>query len=89
VEIRQANLLFSEELTYCDGSNESVIDALSCSVPISVITQYPYSLPWGSEVFAKVIAYNDYGDSLVSEPGSGAIILTVPDKPVDLVEVIT
>lgn len=47
----------------------------------------PYSLPYGSNVFAKVIAYNIYGDSLTSEPGSEAIILTVPDAPVTLTEI--
>lgn len=48
----------------------------------------PYSLPWGSNVYAKVTAYNIYGDSLVSEAGYEAIILTIPDAPVNLEETI-
>lgn len=43
-------------------------------------------MPWGSNIYAKVIAYNDYGDSDISEAGFEAIILTIPDAPVDLVE---
>jgi uncharacterized membrane protein (UPF0182 family) len=48
----------------------------------------PYSLPWGSNIYAKVIAYNIYGDSLVSEPGYEAIILTTPDAPISFEETI-
>jgi hypothetical protein len=54
-----------------------------------VLIATPYSLPWGSNVFAKVIAYNIYGDSLISEPGSEAIILTIPDAPLSLLETIS
>lgn len=46
----------------------------------------PYNLPWGSHVYAKVIAYNIYGDSMTSEAGFEAIILTVPNAPKDLSE---
>lgn len=34
-----------------------------------------------------MIATNSYGDSSVSVAGNGAIILTVPDAPIDLVDV--
>jgi hypothetical protein len=44
----------------------------------------PFALAWGDEVYAKIIATNIYGDSLVSDPGNNAIILTVPDAPVSL-----
>jgi len=44
-----------------------------------VLTVSPYVLPWGSNVYAKVVAYNIYGDSTTSEPGFQAIILTVPE----------
>ena len=89
VKIRQNDLLYTEELVNCDGSTAVIRDATSCSIPISVLTASPYSLPWGSNVYAKVIAYNDYGDSLVSDPGSEAIILTIPDAPVGLTEEIS
>jgi len=47
-----------------------------------------FQLPWGSGVYAKVVAYNLYGDSLESAVGNGAIILTNPDAPVNLAETI-
>jgi hypothetical protein len=40
-------------------------------------------------VFAKVVAYNIYGDSETSDPGSEAIILTIPDAPVSLTETVS
>ena len=46
----------------------------------------PFSLPWGTEVFAKVKATNVYGDSDYSELGGGGIIVRVPDSPVNLSE---
>lgn len=36
----------------------------------------------------KVTAYNSYGDSLESPIGSGAILVTYPDEPIDLQEVV-
>ena len=41
-------------------------------------------LPWGAGVYARVVATNELGSSLVSSAGNGAIILTYPDTPVDL-----
>jgi hypothetical protein len=45
----------------------------------------PYSLPWGSSIYAQVQAYNSYGDSYYSSAGNGAIIYTYPDAPINLV----
>ena len=44
----------------------------------------PYLLVKGSSVYAKVIATNYYGDSEFSVSGNGAVILLVPDAPVNL-----
>jgi hypothetical protein len=49
----------------------------------------PFSLPWGSSIVAKVVAYNYYGDSLTSEPGNGAILITYPDAPLNLQETVS
>jgi hypothetical protein len=46
-------------------------------------------LQWGSNIYAKVIAYNLYGDSLLSEAGNEAIILTIPDAPINLAETVS
>jgi hypothetical protein len=79
----------SDGVTYtananCDGTNSAVISSTSCTVPISSITSTPFLLVWGSSVFASVTATNAYGSSLPSIGGNGAIILTVPDAPVNL-----
>jgi len=38
----------------------------------------------GNAVYTKVIAVNAYGDSPASPVGEGALIVLVPDAPVDL-----
>jgi hypothetical protein len=44
----------------------------------------PFNLVWGSSVYAKVIAGNVVGSSQASSIGNGAVILTVPDSPINL-----
>ena len=46
----------------------------------------PFDLVWGQSVYAKVIAYNMYGDSDISDAGNGAVIFTFADAPLDLAE---
>jgi hypothetical protein len=41
-------------------------------------------MAWGSSVFARISATNAYGTSSFSTAGNGAIIVTVPDAPVNL-----
>jgi len=48
----------------------------------------PFNLAWGASVYAKVVATNGYGDSMMSNAGNGAVIITNPDAPVDLVETV-
>jgi hypothetical protein len=43
-------------------------------------------LAWGSNILAKVIAINNYGNSLESNVGNGAIITTTPGTPTNLTE---
>ena len=61
--------------------------SLSCQIPISTLITNPFSLPWGSSIYANIIATNSYGDSIVSDAGNGAIILTIPDAPTSLADV--
>ena len=49
----------------------------------------PFSLAWGSSVVTKVVAYNLYGDSLLSESGNGAVIITYADAPLNLQETVS
>jgi hypothetical protein len=53
-------------------------------VTIAELTAAPYLLSYGSSIYAKVTALNIYGASIQSLAGNGAVILTVPDKPVNL-----
>jgi len=87
IQIRQNdNSSYSLDLTDCDGSQLALLTATQCSVPVSVLRGAPFSLPWGSPVYATVIATNKYGDSPVSLPGSGGRIITYPDAPISVVE---
>jgi len=58
-------------------------------IPVSVLMDVPYSLPWGSNIYARVTTYNLYGDSVTSESGFEAIILRLPDAPVSLAETVS
>lgn len=74
--------------TNCDGSQPDILASASCLVPISILRDSVYQQPWGSSISAKVIAYNLYGYSEESNVGNDAVILTNPDAPVNLVEIV-
>jgi hypothetical protein len=57
-----------------------------CNIQIATVKGDPYYLPWGVGVYARVMAINQLGNSVKSEPGNGAVILTFPDAPVDLIK---
>jgi hypothetical protein len=77
------------ETVNCNGANSAIVSALSCTIPVSVLRAAPFSLPWGTNVFAKVIATNSKGNSTESNFGNGAIITTTPDAPINVLEDIT
>jgi hypothetical protein len=58
-------------------------------VLVSTLKNSPFSLEWGSSIFAKVVAINDYGRSLESPEGNGAVIITYADKPTNLAETVS
>lgn len=41
-------------------------------------------IAWGSSVYAKVSATNQFGTSTFSNSGNGAVIVTVPDSPISV-----
>jgi hypothetical protein len=87
ITIRHSNLAtYSENLNYCDGSDSDIVAAMSCDIPASVLNVSPYTLAWGTSVFAKVRATNEKGASTESNAGNGAIIYTKPDSPVSVLE---
>lgn len=75
---------YSQDLVNCDGSTSLILTNLQCSVPISTLRSTPYSLPWGSSIQVKLTTTNAVGTSDYSLVGNGAIILTNPDRPVNL-----
>jgi hypothetical protein len=61
-----------------------IVAAAKCTIKISTLRSEPFLLPWGSSIYARIIARNDIGDSIPSEIGNNAIILTVPGAPINL-----
>lgn len=78
--------MFFTELTYCDGTNQAIVDNTECTIPAADLHAAPFNLAWGTPVYAKLIATNVKGDSVESDIGNGGTIITEPYAPVDLVE---
>lgn len=57
-----------------------------CTINQSALTSAPFLLVRDDSVFAQVIATNIKGDSIESSEGNGAIILGLPDAPINLAE---
>jgi hypothetical protein len=53
------------------------------------LTSSPYSLTTGDQVIVKVIATNVKGDSVISDSGTGATVITKPDAPINLSETLS
>jgi len=43
-------------------------------------------LTWAESVWTIISASNNYGTSIYSEPGNGAILYTIPEAPHNLLE---
>lgn len=56
--IHSKNAVGIEQEQYCKGSEQTIVDSLSCSVPISVLTTDPYFLEEGDIIVAQVEALN-------------------------------
>lgn len=83
LSLRQNDLVYSTVSTYCDMTTSTLT---TCTIPVYVFRSTPFDLPWGSSIYAKVIATNLYGDSTESTEGNGAVISTTPDAPINLTE---
>jgi hypothetical protein len=85
VTIRQSDdVTFTVDSVDCDMSASTLT---TCTIPVTTFKAAPYSLAWGDDVYAKVIATNAYGNSVSSLEGNSAMITTSPDLPINLVEV--
>ena len=81
------DITFSEDIVNCNGQEIDVLNAHECNVLISDLIKAPYHHPWGSHIYARVIATNIKGNSIISPKGNDGIILTLPDAPTDLANV--
>lgn len=60
-------ILESDEIAYtlelhdCDGGDATIRDSRTCSVLVSTLRSAPFSLAWGTSVYAKILAENVYG----------------------------
>lgn len=64
---------------------------MTCVVPVQNFRASPYLLPWGSSVYARVLAINDYGSSQYSDQNpetKKAVIITYASKPLQLKETV-
>lgn len=85
ITLRQSDgVTFSEELTYCDGSDSVIKSSKRCEIPFTVFKAEPFNLDWGSSIYAKVSATNIMGESQTSSSGNGAVITRIPDPPINL-----
>jgi hypothetical protein len=89
IKFRESDLVtYTEYLPTCDGSLGEIYTTRICSIPIAVLRASPYNFAWGSSIYARLSASNIYGTSTMSEEDNGAIILTVPDVPINLANVV-
>ena len=60
--------------------------AMTCTIPVVYLKAEPFLIEWAGSVYAKVQASNNYGASMESTPGNGAVLETYPNPPVNLQE---
>lgn len=86
VTIQTSTGSFLTELTNCDGAKTDIVAATQCEIPLTTLITAPFNLARGDSVNVKILATNAYGSSSYSAVGSGAIIVLVPDAPVNLLD---
>lgn len=87
IYIQTSVLSFAEEITYCDGTDATIVLDTECSIPVSVLLLPPYNMVDGTPVNVKITATNILGESAESDIGGGAVIFIplIPDAPVNLI----
>jgi hypothetical protein len=53
---------------------------------MATLVASPFNFIGGESIWVKVIATNIHGNSDYSEAGNGALYLTIPVKPINLLE---
>jgi hypothetical protein len=75
-------------LAECDGSSADILLSQTCLIPLTSFRQDPFNLAIGDHIYVKVIAVNAFGESINSNVGDGAEVLSVPDAPVNLINIV-
>ena len=70
----------------CDSSLPELVINTACSISKDFLRAAPFNLQWGDAIYAYIVATNIYGDSTASPAGNGALLITSPDSPINLVE---
>lgn len=87
ITVRQSDgATYTVDSVNCNGAASTIVAQMYCTIPVTTLRATPYSLAYGSSIFAKVTAINEKGASTESNPGNGAIIITNPDAPISLTE---
>ena len=88
--VQVGGVTFTEESTYCDGSQQLILLQRFCLVPHSVLTATPYSLTFDTLIEVKVQALNRNGWSDASDANVAGLlkdkIQTVPGAITSLSE---
>ena len=83
----KAGSAWSEETTYCNGSNQYVMGNRSCVIPMSVFSAVPLSLALGDLITVRASAYNVNGwgptsvptaTKPITDPNPAATLQTIP-----------
>lgn len=93
IESYEVRIRTSDGVTFltdaeCDASDPTIMAQMYCIVFASTLHAAPFNLAWGSDVYATVTATNSLGTSTISPAGYGATIITQPDAPISLGEVV-
>lgn len=79
IEIQDSSSTWRTQTTYCDGNNNVVFFNRYCIIPISTLTNAPFTLALGTLVQVRALALSTYGQSTPSYVNTlGARVRTVP-----------
>lgn len=70
----------------CPSSGFELIENTQCTIQISTIRGWPWMLEDGTDIYARVIAANEIGESDASDPATGSTVFVpiVPGAPTSL-----
>lgn len=45
---------YRSDLTYCDGTDATIVAELSCTIPVIHLKAEPFSIAWAGSIYAKI-----------------------------------